>query len=55
METKKKYNDIDTKKEGSTIETPYKYTDSRSKSKVADISSDNKTLSSDEEALLKED
>lgn len=28
---KPKYNDIDTKKEGSPIETPYKYTDSRKK------------------------
>jgi hypothetical protein len=31
----KKYNDADTKKEGSPIETPYKYSDTRRK--VVDI------------------
>lgn len=52
----KKYNDADTKKEGSPIETPFKWTDARNKKnliKTEDISPDKKEVLSDEEALLK--
>lgn len=52
----KKYNDADTKKEGSPIETPFKHMDARNKVHVPKkkvIIIDKEELLSDEKALLK--
>lgn len=46
---KKKYNDADTKKEGSNIETPYKHSDSRRI--LRDTIKLEEVISSDEESV----